>query len=468
MKQIFTLFTAMAVLFAMSSNAQTETFDGGTSSLISNCWKFSTVTEVNSSSTTGTPISVVSVATDATGLSSISTPYYDLAGTTTLSFKYKLNQKLTGLATRTIEIGSVDVNNVFTAVPSATIFLDKNNSPLTTQLSATITIPHTGVKRLSIRVTAANGAGQAYVIIDDLAISNAGYHYNPSTCNSAPTAGNDNFATILSTPYSGNVLGNDSDPNTGELITASLVSAPAASAGTVSFSSNGNFTFTPAAGFTGGPVTFTYNLTDNGYDPLSSNTATVTITYPELAPLPIQLVSFSGSLVNNKAQVKWLVEENETGSHFEIEKSSDGKNFSSIGLVMTSDKVGSENYTYTETSELIGEAYYRLKIVNKNNSISQSRIIVLKNQKAGKSNSLAVMQNPVESMLAFNYTASKPGASMINIYNLSGIKVFTTHLNAQAGLNSLSLSVGNKLSSGAYVLEVVNGADRSVTKIIKK
>ena len=38
--------------------------------------------------------------------------------------------------------------------------------------------------------------------------------------------------------------------------------------------------------------------------------------------LPIKLTSFSGSLVNNKVQLKWTVTENETGDRFEWKKAS--------------------------------------------------------------------------------------------------------------------------------------------------
>jgi hypothetical protein len=50
---------------------------------------------------------------------------------------------------------------------------------------------------------------------------------------------------------------------------------------------------------------------------------------------------------------------------------------------------------------------------------------------------------------------------------MSGVKMHGTSMNVQAGFNSLSLNVGHQLSAGTYVLEVVNGLERNVTKIIK-
>ena len=96
-------------------------------------------------------------------------------------------------------------------------------------------------------------------------------------------------------------------------------------------------------------------------------------------PLPIKLLSFQGAVVNGKAQLNWLVDDNHTGDRFQIEKSNDGKNFSVNSVLFTTTKIGTETYTYTENAKLEGGAYYRIKIINKDNSVSYSKIVFLKN-----------------------------------------------------------------------------------------
>jgi hypothetical protein len=461
MKQIFTLLL-IAVLFNLKATAQfSENFDGGTSALSSNCWQFQSAWAVTANAISGS-----SIATGSTGLSSITTPFLNLTNSSTVSFNYKFDNSLNGNATRMIEIGTVDVNGTVSIINSATLNFNRNNSPTGTQTFPSTPIALTGVRRLIIRVSGSTGDGNNNILIDNLTMQNTNLNYAPNSCNSAPIAAADNYFSATLAPFSGDVITNDSEPD-GEVMTASVVAQPAASVGSLSFNNNGSFTFTPAPGFTGGPVTFTYRLSDNGYTPLSSNTVTVTINYPELAVLPIQLKSFSGSVVSSKAQLKWSVAENESGNHFEVEKSTDGKSFSNIGVVFTSRSEGSENYTYTEGTELVGEAFYRLKIVDKDKSASYSKILVLKTAKDNKTSSLTLLQNPVVSSLSFTYTAVKPGISMINIYNMSGVKMHGTSMNVQAGFNSFSLTVGHQLSAGTYVLEVVNGLERNVTKIIK-
>lgn len=105
------------------------------------------------------------------------------------------------------------------------------------------------------------------------------------TINCPPVAVNDSYSV-----YEGNsltvdapgVLTNDSDPNAGDVLTALLDSTVPAGSGTLNLSSDGSFTFTPAAGFMG-TVTFTYKAYDGR---LESGVATVTITVMEIDDPP--------------------------------------------------------------------------------------------------------------------------------------------------------------------------------------
>jgi surface-anchored protein len=90
--------------------------------------------------------------------------------------------------------------------------------------------------------------------------------------NQPPTAGPLTLETEFNTPINGNVLTVASDPNNDPL-TAALVTAPATTAGTVTFNPNGTFTFTPATDFSG-TATFTFTVSDGTF---TTSPATVTI-----------------------------------------------------------------------------------------------------------------------------------------------------------------------------------------------
>ena len=91
--------------------------------------------------------------------------------------------------------------------------------------------------------------------------------------NAPPTAGDDAYMTDEDTPLNiaaPGVLGNDTDPD-GDPLTAEVVST---ASGSLTLNTDGSFTYTPAAGFTG-TTSFTYQAGDGA---AVSNVATVTIT----------------------------------------------------------------------------------------------------------------------------------------------------------------------------------------------
>jgi len=105
--------------------------------------------------------------------------------------------------------------------------------------------------------------------------------------NDPPVANNDpnymvNEDTTLTVAAPG-VLGNDTDPNAGTVLSAFLVSGPLN--GTLTLNSNGSFTYKGKANFNG-IDTFTYKANDGMQD---SNVATVTITINPVNDPPVAL-----------------------------------------------------------------------------------------------------------------------------------------------------------------------------------
>ncbi len=110
---------------------------------------------------------------------------------------------------------------------------------------------------------------------------------NIAAVNDAPTAVNNSYTATRDTPLVVNqangVLANDTDPDTGTTLTATIVAQP--QHGTVTLNSNGSFTYTPTAGYTG-PDSFTYRASDGT---LQSGIATVNLTVqaPNQAPTAV-------------------------------------------------------------------------------------------------------------------------------------------------------------------------------------
>ncbi|MGA7932684.1 MAG: Ig-like domain-containing protein, partial [Kovacikia sp.] len=117
--------------------------------------------------------------------------------------------------------------------------------------------------------------------------------------NNAPVANQDSFSFNEDTPYSNNILLNDTDVEDTRPQTAQLISGPAHSA-TFSLNSDGSFNYTPTANFNGSD-SFTYIARDSAG--ASSGTATVNLTITPVNDAPIaindNLTVSAGATLNN-------------------------------------------------------------------------------------------------------------------------------------------------------------------------
>jgi hypothetical protein len=77
---------------------------------------------------------------------------------------------------------------------------------------------------------------------------------------------------------------------------------------------------------------------------------------------------------NNKVILQWAVNENETASQFEIEKSNDGKNFTMAALVFGTDKPATDTYQFYEKAGS-KKTSYRIKVISKDQKAEYSPVV---------------------------------------------------------------------------------------------
>ncbi len=120
-----------------------------------------------------------------------------------------------------------------------------------------------------------------YTASDGTATSNtATVSITINAVNDAPVAVSNSYTTNEDTQLTGNVLTNDTDAD-GNTLTATLVTGP--THGTLTLNTDGTFTYTPTANYTGSDV-FTYKANDGT---VNSNTAVVSITVTAVNDTPV-------------------------------------------------------------------------------------------------------------------------------------------------------------------------------------
>ncbi|MCF6386576.1 Ig-like domain-containing protein [Mycobacterium sp. MBM] len=166
--------------------------------------------------------------------------------------------------------------------------------------------------------------------------------------NDAPVAVSNSYTTNEDTQLTGNVLTNDTDVD-GNTLTATLVTGP--SHGTLTLNTDGTFTYTPTANYTGSDV-FTYKANDGT---VNSNTTVVSITVSPVNDTPVAVSdaystnedsALNGNVLSNDTDIdgNTLTASVVTGpSHGTLTLNTDG----TFTYTPTANYNGTDSFTYT-------------------------------------------------------------------------------------------------------------------------
>jgi hypothetical protein len=148
----------------------------------------------------------------------------------------------------------------------------------------------------------------------------------------------------------------------------------------------------------------------------------------------------------------WSTSSENNTSHFEIEKSDDGKNYLKIGQVQTKGSASTEvDYSFIDLQPLKTN-FYRLKIVENDKSFKLSKTIVVKKDELKKI-ALQIFPNPVNDVLQINLSGLKPGAIKMNIIDASGRIITEKKMTITDNSYATFIETGN-LIKGLYFIRV--------------
>jgi glucose/arabinose dehydrogenase len=91
--------------------------------------------------------------------------------------------------------------------------------------------------------------------------------------------------------------------------------------------------------------------------------------------LPAKLVAFTAQPINDQVQLKWKTVFEENLSRFEIEFSTDGINFNKAGTVAAANVAAGAQYSFSHTISYSARVFYRLKMINIDNSSELSNVV---------------------------------------------------------------------------------------------
>ena len=186
--------------------------------------------------------------------------------------------------------------------------------------------------------------------------------------------------------------------------------------------------------------------------------------------LPVKLAAFSAMLnTNNRVDLKWTTSYEKNVSHFVIEKSLDGRNYSDAGMVFAFGNTTSDmNYMYADNlgNSTATVVYYRLRSVDIDGKSEYSDVRVIRISKAAENNiTILTYPNPVANELRITIPANWQNKQVsYELFNANGQSARkSTSSNAS---QTETLNVTN-LAPGFYVVRVTCEGSTVQQKVVK-
>ena len=187
------------------------------------------------------------------------------------------------------------------------------------------------------------------------------------------------------------------------------------------------------------------------------------------AQLDLAFISnFSGNSTNTCNRLNWTIVSNQSVSSFEVEKSTDGKDFKTIAVLVATESFNTENYTYSDTAISADKIMYRLRVlIRRSQNDFYSRTIFVRS-KMKLDDNIRIMENPVRDRLSFNYNSAEAQQAAIKIYNLAGKILVNQKISSFKGNNSITIPLSSGFAPGIYVLELNTDIESQTLKFVKQ
>ncbi len=192
--------------------------------------------------------------------------------------------------------------------------------------------------------------------------------------------------------------------------------------------------------------------------------------YANAISLPIKLVSFTATLNNNnKVDLNWVTSTEINVSHFEVERSTDGINFSEAAMVFAYGNT-TETKTYSVANDIsdvkTGIVYYRLRSVDIDGKSQYSQIRIIRPGRQSELLKLVMYPNPASDELRVTVPSgwqNKP--VMLEVFSLNGQKMKSFQNKASSQTETIAV---NDLANGFYIIKASCGVEAVQQKFIKK
>lgn len=168
---------------------------------------------------------------------------------------------------------------------------------------------------------------------------------------------------------------------------------------------------------------------------------------------PVRITQFSGKFDNGNSILNWNISSQEGIVSYDVQRSSDGVNFSSIGNVKVNNTASNKAYVYNDKQPDVGINYYRLKNIETTGYYTYSNAIAINAPIKGIT-VRAVYPNPFLNQLKVSVASENAEPVRVRILDNSGRVLKVLNFTTQKGANEFLINDLASLKAGLYVVEV--------------
>ena len=176
--------------------------------------------------------------------------------------------------------------------------------------------------------------------------------------------------------------------------------------------------------------------------------------------LPLQLLSFTAQHSGKTNKLSWSTAQEINTGYFEIQRSNNGKDFTTLGSVTAKNSNTRNDYTYTDNTPLSNANYYRLKMVDKDGHFTYSAVKNLNNL---LSIDASIRPNPAKDYLKLTINSEKAMTVNVSIVNMQGKVLQSQQLSVIQGTTDLNINLTG-IGKGLYLLKLNGDSDQTTLK----
>jgi hypothetical protein len=183
--------------------------------------------------------------------------------------------------------------------------------------------------------------------------------------------------------------------------------------------------------------------------------------------LPVNLSTVKAYQKAKDIQVEWTAQTEVNMEKYEVEKSTNGQQFSkATSVVARGNNNNPAAYDWMDVNANNGNNYYRIKAISKTGEVHYSKVIRVNIGNVG--NRIGIYPNPINDYVVSLSLNLPKGKYTITLTNKLGQQIFNKEIEHLGGAATQTVQFENNLAQGVYQLAVSDGENNYVQQLIKK